>query len=253
MAVLRAVSFNLWKNDGRFADRMRRILSGLVALNADIIALQECFFAPAADIDVASQIAHRCNLQLARAAQREKPRLHGTGLLDSRSDLALLTKEHHSVATCIALPEDPRDGERRLLIANLIWEGRPLRIGCTHFTHLADGQPLRRAQADAAVTALLSDPGCTTLFMGDLNGTAAAPELAGLFQHPRLHPECVAQAQTAASGGRVGGAIDHVLLFPALGECWRYDRQIMLPPDPEDLPGGPSDHPAILCNLERLS
>lgn len=253
MAVLRAVSFNLWKNDGRFAERMQRMTAGLAAIDADVMALQECFFAATADIDVADQIARHTNLRLVRGEQRHKPRVHDHRPVDSRSDLALLSKAPLASVACMALPDDPRDGERRLLIASMVWEGRRLRVGCTHFTHLGDGQALRRGQAEAAVAALLDDPACTTLLMGDFNASATAPELASLFEHPRLPPDCAAQAHAAAGKGRTGGAIDHALLFPALSERWRYDRRLALPPDPNDPQAGPSDHPAINCDLERLS
>lgn len=253
MATLRVLSFNLWKNEGRFQERMQLLADGLPGLRADILALQECFVAPALDIDVAASLASICNSQLARGEQRRKLRLHDGDLQDSRSDLAILTRLPVESTTMTALPGDPRDGERNLLMTMLRNGESLLCIGCTHLTHLADGDSVRRQQAEAVVEALLADDTRTSLLMGDLNAPATSPALAGLIDHPRLQPDCREQALAVADHGRTGGAIDHVLLFPARGERWQVTRQLVLPPNASDPDAGPSDHPAILSELERLT
>lgn len=253
MTVLRALSLNLWKNEGRFVDRMKRITAGLLAADADVVALQECFTAPSLKVDAADELAERCGLSLTRAAQRDKLRHHGAAQVDSRSDLAVLTRNPVTKTETFSLPNDPRDGPRSLLIVTLDWDGRPLRIGCTHFTHLADGQELRRQQADETLALMLNRPAETAILMGDLNANAAAPELAVLMNHRRLHPDSAAQATAASGAGQTGGAIDHVLLYPAAGEAWTSYRRVILPPSRDDPASGPSDHPAILCELDRTS
>ncbi len=253
MTTLRVLSFNLWKNEGRFTERMARLAGALPGQHADILALQECFVAPCLDIDVADRLASFCDRQLVRGEQRRKLRQHDGAAVNSRSDLAILTRLPVESATMVALPGDPRDGERHLLMAMLHWGDRMLRVGCTHFTHLADGQPVRQQQAEAAVAALLEDDGCTTVLMGDLNAPASAPALAGLIHHRRMHPDCRSQALAVADSGRLGGAIDHVLLFPAVGERWQITRRMVLAPDATDPDVGPSDHPAIVADLERMA
>lgn len=253
MATLRVLSFNLWKNEGRFQERMQLLADLLPGLRADILALQECFVAPALGIDVAASLASFCNSQLARGEQRRKPRQHDGNVHDSRSDLAILTRLSIESTTITALPNDPRDGERNLLMNMLRYDGSSLCVACTHFTHIADGDSVRRQQAEAVVGALLADDTRTSLLMGDLNAPATSPALAGLIDHPRLQPDCREQALAVAGCGRTGGAIDHVLLFPAQGERWQVTRRLVLPPDASDPDAGPSDHPAILSELERLT
>lgn len=255
MAHVRCVSYNLWKNEGRFAERLDRMCSELPKLGADIIALQECFCAPELGIDIAATLSEACRLHLTRCQQRAKVRQHDGAMVESRSDLAVLTRIPPDWSRSYPLPSDPADGERSLMVVHLHHLGIPLRIGCTHFTHLSGeaARAVRREQAGLAVALLLGEDGVDAVLMGDLNATARATELAPMMRHSRLHPDAAQYAADSADWDMAGGAIDHILFYPADSADWSMDRKVVCPPDRADAAAGPSDHPAILAQLTLVA
>lgn len=252
MESLRCLSFNLWKNEGRFEERLDRLVKLLPGIGADIIALQECFTAEELGIDVAASIADACGLHLSRAKLREKIRIHNGRPVVSRSDMAVLSREEAISSELIQLPADPRDGERALLKVSVQLRNGLLHVGCTHLTHLRDeaAVTVRKAQAEAIAAILLDGRPSSALLLGDLNARAGASELDALLAHPRLHPASAALAIKAPCGVAPGdGSLDHILVLPAMGETIEVGREILFSPDSADPDSGPSDHPAILTDM----
>jgi len=247
MALLRCLTFNIWKNEGDFPRRMEAIASLLVAHRPDVVALQECFVAPELGIDSVNEVAGG-RYHVTRYCARAKPRWHAGEWRGSRSDMALLTLEAPDAVGRRALPIDLRDGERGLLWADVKTNGRRVRLGCTHFTHLHDAaaQATRSRQALGVVAALQQDVE-TFILMGDLNAISGDPALAPIFQNGALCP--VARSLAASNGGDVpaNGAIDHILPFSALGMARQVSRRIVCAPGADNFP---SDHPAVLAEVE---
>jgi endonuclease/exonuclease/phosphatase family metal-dependent hydrolase len=246
MGLLRCLSFNIWKNEGDYPRRMAAIGNLLRELQPDVVALQECFVAPALEIDSAKALAGKA-WHLTRYPARAKRRWHNGDWQDSRSDMAILSREVPLASGMVALPGDARDGERGLLWVDLPIAGGRIRLGCTHLTHLHDetAQACRKTQAAAAMAALL--PGeSPAILMGDLNATSSDPALAAIFGHPAICPEARERAQVPSGDAPANGAIDHVLLFtPGVGQRL-VSRRIAAAPD---VAGHPSDHPAILAEI----
>jgi endonuclease/exonuclease/phosphatase family metal-dependent hydrolase len=254
MERLRCLSFNLWKNEGRFEERLEKLLKLLPEIDADVIALQECFVAPDLKIDVAASIARACGLHLTRGELRQKTRLHDKQDTLSRSDMAILSRAAPETIELIHLPTDSRDGERALLLISLPFANELLHIGCTHLTHLRDaaGQRTRMAQAHALADMLSNRQPSTTILLGDLNARAGDVDLDPIMARRRLHPVSAAlavKAQCAISPA--DGSLDHILLYSSDNEQWTVSRDVILPPDEDDPDAGPSDHPAILADLVR--
>lgn len=246
MGLLRCLSFNIWKNEGDYPRRMAAIAALLRALKPDVVALQECFVAPALGIDSARTLAGKA-WHLTRYPARAKRRWHDGDWRDSRSDMAILSREVPLASGMVALPGDPRDGERGLLWADLPIAGGRIRLGCTHLTHLHDdtAQAVRKAQA-AAVMAALTGDGSPAILMGDLNAASTDPALAAMFGHPALCPQARDCAKAPGGDAPANGAIDHVLLFAATVGQRMVSRRIAATPD---ISGHPSDHPAILAEI----
>jgi endonuclease/exonuclease/phosphatase family metal-dependent hydrolase len=246
MALLRCLTFNIWKNEGDFPRRIEAIAALLATHQPDVVALQECFVAPALGIDSVPQVAGS-RYHITRYPARAKPRWHDSAWCDSRSDMAILTREVPVGVGRCALPVDARDGERGLLWVDMRVGQSCVRLACTHFTHLHDtaAQATRGQQAEGVMDILLRVVD-TAILMGDLNTVSDDPALAPIFQHPALCP--VARDMAAAPGGGVpaNGAIDHVLPFATTGGAHLVSRRIICTPDPD---GFPSDHPAILAEV----
>lgn len=246
MNLLRCLSFNIWKNEGDYPRRMAAIADLLRELQPDVVALQECFVAPALGIDSARALAGK-TWHLTRYPARAKRRWHDGAWQDSRSDMAILSRGVPLASGMVGLPGDARDGERGMLWADLSVAAGRIRLGCTHLTHLHDAtaQAVRTEQASAAVAALIPE-GSPAILMGDLNAASNDPALAPIFGHPALSPEAQEYAEAPAGDAPANGAIDHVLLFaPAIGQRM-VSRRIAAAPD---ISGCPSDHPAILAEI----
>ncbi len=247
MVRLRCLTFNIWKNEGQFARRMAAI-ADLVAWHApDVVALQECFVAPALGVDAALGVAGDA-YHVTRFAARAKERWHLGAPCASRSDMAILTRDMPLVTGRHALPEDARDGERGLLWVDLPVGGLRIRLGCTHLTHLHDqaAEGIRRQQAACIAAVLLHDVEAAIL-MGDFNATSGDAALVPIFHERTLCPVARDMAQVRAGAVPANGAIDHVLAFSRHGTARLIDRRMVCTPDAA---GFPSDHPAILAEIE---
>ena len=240
---MRIVALNSWKNEGEYTRRLRLMGEGLAALAADVVCLQECF--EGGGRDTAQALARATGLRAHVAPAREKLRLMDGALVWSASGLALLSRTPLRPRTLV-LPSDPADGERIAQYADLSAAGRPIRILNLHLTHLR-GPAAARLRAAQLVTALAWSseglPGALVV-AGDLNATAADPELAvlGLSAAPST-----LQGPREGAARLAGSAIDHVHLQLAAG--WRIaSRQTAL-----DRPDGegwfPSDHAAVVLDL----
>ena len=250
MVLLRCLSFNIWKNEGDYPRRMAVIAALLREHQPDVVALQECFVAPALGINSARALAE-VGYHPTCFPARAKLRQHGGVWQASRSDMAILTRDKPVACSMLELPPDQRDGERGLLCIDLPIKSGRIRVGCTHLTHLQDAaaQAVRREQADAVMGALL-DGRAAAILMGDLNASSDDPALAPIFDHPLLCRTARELSRRPAGLAPGNGAIDHVLLF-APGPLLRMtSRHVIAAPDPDDPAGGPSDHPAILAEIE---
>jgi endonuclease/exonuclease/phosphatase family metal-dependent hydrolase len=251
---LRLVTLNTWKNEGGYAARLSAMAAQLAALDADVVALQECFACPGTGDDTAARLASATGLHLTRAPARAKARLHGGAMVESRSDLALLTRQAPLMTRIIPLPMDARDGERPAILADVpVGQGSPaLRVAATHLTHLRDAaaRAVRTAQATALMAEARNDHAGGFAIMGDLNDTAQAQALAPLFADPGLDQACIPAPVAAPDRLRLG-AIDHILLYDAARD-WRIECRTLCLTGPCSDGAAPSDHPGVLLDLVAL-
>jgi endonuclease/exonuclease/phosphatase family metal-dependent hydrolase len=251
---MRLVSLNAWKAEGDHARRIGAMVAGLSALSPDLVALQE-------DLRTADGLTHTA-LALARALGMPlswvpaRPKLRNVGLRRTltTSGLAVLSRQAVLEQRVLALPEDPRDGERVAQGVRLAATDGGGWLVNLHLTHLADRDDLRRQQFQAALAwASALAPEAPVLVCGDLNAPADA--FAGLPGAPGRH------ALTDAFGGRskvthvtVAGEaldLDQVMLFqPVDGPSWRVrDARVVLDgPGPSGVV--PSDHFGVCVDLD---
>ncbi len=250
MSRLRLVTLNTWKNEGHYTSRVAAMAQQLAALDADVIALQECFACEAKGDDTAAVLAEATGLCLTRAPMRRKPRAHHGQTLLSSSGLALLTRQAPLVSRLVALPEDPRDGQRLAIVADVLAApGGLLRVATTHLTHLRDDEAnrVRALQAQTLLAAAREGLFSPVVIMGDLNDPPDAPALASLFGDSELD-RASAPAPVAAQDRLRLGAIDHVLVYGA-ADVWQVERRWLCVTAPCADGGAPSDHPGVCLDL----
>jgi endonuclease/exonuclease/phosphatase family metal-dependent hydrolase len=246
---MRIATFNTWKNEGDYWVRIRAMGPALARLELDVIALQECFYAPARNADTAAHLANALGLHLSRAPMRQKVRtLDGAEVL-SRADLAILTRKAPLEIAFARLSPDPRDGERLVLRADLELANQPVRVVNVHLTHLQDptASQIRHKQAQEALSFARNNWAGPIIIAGDLNASLHAPALSPLFNDPDMDRSCaVAREQPGMSGARrlESGDIDHVLVFDPQRRVTCRHREV-------ELAGtGLSDHPVIVAELD---
>ncbi len=246
---MRIVTLNTWKNEGDYVRRLELMSSGLAALGADVVCLQECF--AGAGRDTAARLADALGMTPYARPARAKARLHEGSAVVSTSGLAVLTGLPQIAEAACALSSDPSDGERLAQRIDLTCDGAAVRVLNLHLTHHRGeaAQQMRARQLREALDWARRDLTGGLVVAGDLNAGIERPELAPLRRAargpigPTLHGARVAEADPRRP------AIDHCLLVGEVG--WKA-KCSFLALDEEDLQGRfPSDHAAVVLDLER--
>src|SRR4051812_463623 len=134
MAALRILTINTGKCDGPYKQRLDWLASELQSQQADVIACQEAFRDESGRLDTAGDLAQRLGMHLAWTPARFKTRECEGETLEGWSGMALLSLEPFTMVDSIALPADPRDGDRRAQVALLEVEGAPVIFANVHLT-----------------------------------------------------------------------------------------------------------------------
>jgi endonuclease/exonuclease/phosphatase family metal-dependent hydrolase len=246
---MRIATFNTWKNEGSYWTRINAIGDALARLELDIIALQECFYAPAITADTAADVALALGLHVSRAPMREKVRTMDGAAVLSRADLAILTREPPLDVAFARLSPDLRDGERLALRADLKLGRQQIRVVNVHLTHLRDAaaSEIRSRQARETLSFARSNWKDPIIIAGDLNAALQSPSLSPFFDDPEMDKSChAAREQPVVSGAALleGGEIDHVLVFDPMRRVTCISRKVEL------AGSGLSDHPVIVAELD---
>jgi endonuclease/exonuclease/phosphatase family metal-dependent hydrolase len=204
---MRLVTLNSWKCDGAYVRRLTRMADGLAELAPDLVALQEVFICPALGCDTAAFLAEALAMSLAVLPLRRKERRVEGRLADSWSGLAILSRLPILSQRAVALPSDPRDGERAALIVDLDDGGRRIALAALHLTHLRDAGALRRRQWSRIVAELADVP--IALAAGDFNCGADMFATDGRFGECRRHLGL--DPQPTLIGGGPADCIDHIV------------------------------------------
>lgn len=162
------VTLNTWKGEGEYAARMAATICLLAGLDPDIVLLQEVLAVPSRRLCTADTVSAALGLNCAFHPAREKMRSFDGGDVLSQSGLAVLAKAKILSSSPVALPDDPRDGERIAQIVR-IGAAAPVTVLNLHLTHLPDAAALRRRQLIAALSALPAGIDGLVIVGGDFN------------------------------------------------------------------------------------
>ncbi|GEM_PF-6304707 len=248
------LTLNTWKGDGAYRRRMHHLRQALSGGPWSICCFQEVFDAEGEERSTVRHLeaalpAHRCYVTPARPKLRQ---LGATGaLLPSTSGLMIMTTFPSAGALeVLALPDCEQDQDRRAQILTLRTPAGLVRLVNVHFTHLRQGDALRRAQVRTLFEALSArnraEPVAATVIAGDFNCEADSPALAPLHEAGGrfLPPDAPPAAGTAGRFSRSGFSrtLDHVVL---LSDQWSYLRHETLFAHCPTGPHALSDHAAV--------
>ena len=224
MQGISIVTLNTWKGEGDYPARMATTIDLLAGLDPDIVLLQEVFAVPSRGLCAADTLSAALGLHCAFHPARKKMRPFEGGDVLSQSGLAVLARAEILSSSPVALPDDPRDGERMAQIVR-IGGAAPVTVLNLHLTHLPDAAALRRQQLIAALSALPDGINGPVIAGGDFNDAVddgwlapVAPALPGLTIRNTRHDVPNAPATPTLvdppSDGRPG-CIDHILTVRA--------------------------------------
>ncbi|KAF0106292.1 MAG: hypothetical protein FD163_2356 [Hyphomonadaceae bacterium] len=172
---MKILTFNIWKNEGDFPERLNIIRLELQAMDADIICLQEVYrdsLLDALEVIVPKELQTKFY-----APARAKIR---AGKM-SYSGLAILSKYSTIYHDMFDLPTSDNDGGRVALMADIATPYGILRILNLHLSHLsgAEGDALRKAQMNFGLERALKNWSDEALICGDFNERMPAPFFEG--------------------------------------------------------------------------
>lgn len=254
----RIVTYNTWKCDGRYRERLNWMGQGLKALAPDIVCLQEAFDCPERDADTARDLSSVLGMQAEVLPARQKLRLFEGDRRMSRSNLAILAKRPMTRLEDVKLPEHVADNDRWAMQVNIpTGAGARLRIINTHLTHLRDqaGALVREAQAERVASLTDLQAFETVVLCGDLNDEWDSPTLKPLSGRQWIEPQDDDGGGTfigaSADGPASSRRIDYIQVAATVNcEILVKSRNRAL-----DIPVGPnneypSDHAALVIDLE---
>lgn len=259
----RIVTINTGKGDGPYRARLEVLADALVALSPDVVLAQEVFEATSGAASTACRLASSLGMASAFHAVRRKPREVDGERLDSWSGLATFSRWPLREVRMRALPDDPADGDRAVLLAAVETPRGVVRTANTHLTHLRGRDDLRVTQARE----VLADPwwhgaALARVLAGDLNARPGH-EVHALLRSGETgwraldayeaagDPDVSATIRHASATGVVEARLDYIYLLGAPGIApaarVRVARVVL------DQPAGgvmPSDHFGVLVDLE---
>lgn len=181
----RIVTYNTWKCDGLYRDRLEWMGQGLRALAPDILCLQEAFDCPERGADTARYFSDVLGMSVEVLSARRKHRVFENDNRMSGSNLAILSKWPMLRQPDVKLAEHSEDADRWAMQVSIpTGLGWGLRIVNTHFTHLrgASGKRVRASQAEQVSSVCQAQERETVVLCGDLNDEWESDALAPMRQ-----------------------------------------------------------------------
>lgn len=178
---LRVCSWNLWGRWGPWEARQEPIRRTLVAIDADVIGLQEVWAEEGSNRTHAGLLADALGFHSAYASRLPFPDFHlGIGIV-SRWPIVGVEE--------IELPHEGEPDERRLALrAHIEGPRGPLQVVTTHLNWRFDHSHVRQAQV-AKIARFIADAPERTyppILCGDLNATADSDEIRMLTGRARV-------------------------------------------------------------------
>ncbi|MCG8525781.1 MAG: endonuclease/exonuclease/phosphatase family protein [Opitutales bacterium] len=180
---MKIATFNTWKNDGNYPERLKSMAALLKQGDYDVVLLQEVLGADEIDIHTGKYLAKECGFQILEAPSRRKERLVGDHRIICNAGLTTLTKLKPGNMIIHELPSSPTGGERIVQFANLDFEGTSFVIGNIHLSHVRFESEIKKQQWQEAVTKSFEQwPNLPLLIGGDMNTDLDAEDQIKLFE-----------------------------------------------------------------------
>jgi endonuclease/exonuclease/phosphatase family metal-dependent hydrolase len=249
MRPIRVVTLNLWCESEPFLTRLEAAIDALVALEPDVVALQEVV-----DRGPSRSGARRLAEALGAA--------YTFGVVDPASAVgnAIVSRLRIIESGAVALPSSPSD-PRGALAALLETEAGRLPLVSTHLSWEPEHAPRRGAQAGALASLALGLPGeLPAVVAGDLNETPEGAAIARLREgglrdaFAEKSPGALGYTWSARNPFTRGGhggerRLDYVMVAAARGGFGAISRAEVVLDRPGPRGVFPSDHFGVLAEI----
>jgi len=243
MSPLRILTYNTWKCDGRYPQRLTGIRQQLSSIDLDILMLQEVFRSEDGEYDtLAGLMRNWSNANcLFHPARKKVRKLDGREVI-SESGLAIVSRLHIKDSGAFRLPVTTDDAERYCQWCVIEKDQQDLLLMNTHLTHLENQQSLRKAQFQSLINFIRSSKHSVAVIAGDMN---AKPEQLVIDKNLT----CVFQ-KFESNTLNIGNpqCLDHLYLFSENSGFSRWnDHKVLL--DQKQSGYYLSDHKAVYAEL----
>ena len=227
------------------------MIKGLKGLDADIILLQEVFEQLPSGINVSVELARKLNMKAYYVPAREKLRLKNGKQKLSHSGVAVLSKFKIKDVKVVELPSKKSDGQRLAQIVGFKHHGLQFKIANLHLTHLQD-DVLRTKQFEKVLKKMSGDADIQ-IIGGDMNATLKSPAFAKLTDYQTTFPSkfpLLSSLNFDDDEACQDGVIDHIFVRSSLSERIKGKARFALDKRGKDSLSFPSDHKAVIVDLQ---
>lgn len=144
--MIRIITLNTWKCDGNYFNRLEVLLKELNKAGADILLLQESFHSVDDIYDTTRFLAQQLNFSSFSSQSRRKERQLMGNIIDSFSNVSILSRYPIINSYIIPLPSNAEDGGRDVIAAVISVNKHKILVISLHLSHLGDGDELRKQQ-----------------------------------------------------------------------------------------------------------
>lgn len=251
MYALSVVTFNTWKCDGDYPNRLELAAASLGRLAPDLVLLQEAFRSQDGAWDTAAFLARALGLNPVFHLARFKARVLCGQIVPGWSGLAVLSRFPLTGSGALGLTADPCDGDRWAQWVDIDAGGLPVRLVNTHLCHLKDREDLREQQLREAAGLMQSSEDRLVLLGGDLNTGTEGTSLRALsaMRAFSVWEDCGVRCPGTYPVNRPEACLDHLyrLASSTFDARWREVERVLDEPDRHA--GFASDHAGILGHL----
>jgi endonuclease/exonuclease/phosphatase family metal-dependent hydrolase len=185
--MIKLLTINTWKCDGNYQKRLVALQDQILAINADIIALQESFQTIDNKYNTAYTLANSLNYFHISSQSRKKIRIIDGVANDSYSNVAILSKFPIRKHQVFPLPSSPEDGGRDAIVTEIIIENHRIVVASLHLTHLRNATNLRQLQLKQILNQpFVKDTADIFFICGDFNATLDDESLKEFLLFPYL-------------------------------------------------------------------
>jgi endonuclease/exonuclease/phosphatase family metal-dependent hydrolase len=255
--MISLLTINTWKNDGDYLKRLEVLLRNIQKADPQLILLQEAFQSVDNVYDTTKFLTGRLNYHYTSSLSRLKKRKLMDKLLDSYSNVSVISEFPIVKSYIVPMPSSEADGGRDAIAAEIVINNKRILVISIHLSHLRN-EELRKQQLSDLLSQTFLKAEYDGIFVGGDFNTSISKEYLDLFQNDIYCIEDTHKYKTGRdepdytlSVGNFSVKIDHILQINRKGKKMLEvsDSQIVFH-EPDPISGiKASDHNGVMIQI----